>query len=676
MSDQSGNRLANAVSPYLIQHKDNPVHWWEWSDAALDEARATDRPILLSVGYAACHWCHVMAHESFEDPEVAAVMNRLYVNVKVDREERPEIDQLYMTALQAMGEQGGWPMTIFLTPDGRPFFGGTYFPKRASHGRPGFVQLLEAVATAWQDRREELDGSATAILDRLSGFLSTTAEAGRLDTLGVAPAAGRIIQLTDPVLGGFRGAPKFPNAPYMEVLARSSFEGGPATHRDAFVRTLRSLCSGGIYDHVGGGLHRYATDERWLVPHFEKMLYDNAQFLRHLGWAYRASGDVLFRTRIDETVDWLAREMRVKGGGLAASLDADSLDATGHPEEGAFYVWTEEEIDDVLGGADAAFKRAYGVTAGGNWEGKSILHRLHPGATSADPDFAKARNRLLDARAERTRPGRDDKVLADWNGMAIRALAEAARATRNPRALEMAQDAFAYVSTHMIVDGRLRHAARNGRTAGLALSTDYGTLIQAAVAMFATTLDSSYLDRASFFAAELERWHADGTGGHYLNPSDSSDVPIRLRGDHDEAVPSGTATVIEGLSMLAQATGSIEIAERAEQAALLAAGRLGEGAGGAPGIVSAAGRLRRGSELCIIGDPADPGFIAMVDLARARVDLDRLDLITDAPEKLPAYMPLAAVHPSRLPAAYICEDRVCRAPVYDAAALQALLGEG
>ncbi|HDZ74168.1 MAG TPA: thioredoxin domain-containing protein [Aurantimonas coralicida] len=676
MSDARDNRLGDAVSPYLLQHRDNPVDWREWSDATLAEARALDRPILLSVGYAACHWCHVMAHESFEDEGVAAAMNRDFVNVKVDREERPDIDHLYMTALQAMGEQGGWPMTMFLTPDGQPFFGGTYFPKDARYGRPGFTQVLEAIAKAWREKRADLTTSAGAISGRLSEFLSRSAAPGPLADLDLAGPAERIGQMIDPAQGGLRGAPKFPNAPFMEILARSAFETGSPKHRQAFLKTIRALSLGGIYDHLGGGLHRYSTDDRWLVPHFEKMLYDNAQFLRHLGWAYRMTGDDLFRSRIDETIGWLQREMRVDGGGLAASLDADSPNADGHSEEGAFYVWSAGQIEGLLGDRAAPFKAAFDVGETGNWEGHSILHRLHPGATSSDPDFAAERRMLLEKRADRPRPGRDDKVLADWNGLMIRALAEIGSALGNDDALALARDAFDFVVQDMIVDGRLRHAARAGRTTGLALSSDYGALIQAAVALFAATLDARYLDRARWFADELERWHTDGDGGHYLNASDASDVMIRLRGDQDDAIPGGTALVIEGLAMLAQASGAIEIGERAERAALLAAGRIGQGAAGFPGIVAATGRLRRGSELCVIGTPDDPGFPEMLAKAHQSVDLDRLDLVLADPDRLPEQLPTAAMRPLRRPAAYLCEGRVCRPPVYDDAALaKALSGD-
>ena len=675
------NQLGDAVSPYLLQHEHNPVAWRQWSGEALGEAKARDCPILLSVGYAACHWCHVMAHESFEDAAVASVMNRLFVNVKVDREERPDIDHLYMSALHAMGEQGGWPMTMFLTPDGRPFFGGTYFPKEPRYGRPGFVQVMEAIAKAWHERRDEIEQSAGTIAGHLQSviggtFGEGTTPSGALRKLDLEASATRIGGLIDPARGGMKGAPKFPNAPFMEILARSAFETGEEAHLAAFLKTTRALAEGGIYDHLGGGLHRYSTDDRWLVPHFEKMLYDNAQFLRHLTWAFRATGDALFRRRIEETVGWLDREMRLDGGGLAASLDADSLDAHGHAEEGAFYVWRDEEVDALLGADAETLKRAYDVSAAGNWEGKSILHRLHPGARSDDPNFAEARAKLLAAREKRSRPGRDDKVLADWNGLAIRALCEVFHTTGDGRALDMAKGAFAFVTGEMVEAGRLRHAARDGRTAGLALSSDYGALISAAAALFAATLQSNYLDRGLWLADELERWHGDGEGGHTLNAEDSADVLFRLRGDQDEAVPSATSLVIEGLAMLGQVTGRIAVTEAAERAAERAAGRIGDNVFGHPGIVAAARRLTRGSELAVFGAAGEDAREAMRRAALASVDLDRLDLSAASPDDLPAQLAIAGIRPERLPAALLCEARVCRAPVFSAGDLAGLLKPG
>ena len=430
----SENRLANETSPYLLQHRHNPVAWWPWGAEALAEAKRAGKPILLSVGYAACHWCHVMAHESFEDETTAAVMNRLFVNIKVDREERPDIDQIYMAALHHLGEQGGWPLTMFLTPDGEPVWGGTYFPKTARYGRPAFVDLLEEVARLFRDEPARIEQNRAAMMKALGEKARPQGRVviGPAELDSVAVAMGRAI---DPVNGGFGRAPKFPQCAMLEVLWRAGLRRGETRFFDLVEHSLEHMCEGGIYDHLGGGFSRYAVDEKWLVPHFEKMLYDNAQLLELLVLAHGRSARSLFRRRAGETVGWLAREMTAAGGAFCASLDADS-----EGEEGKFYVWSRDEIETVLGPPDADFfARHYDVTAPGNFEGHNILNRLaglpatqsegshpHDNRPPDEPDedrLAQLRQKLLAAREHRVRPGLDDKVLADWNGLMIAALA-------------------------------------------------------------------------------------------------------------------------------------------------------------------------------------------------------------------------------------------------------------
>ena len=543
------NLLAGETSPYLRQHADNPVHWRPWSRAALDEAQAQGRPILLSIGYAACHWCHVMAHESFEDEAVAAVMNRLFVNIKVDREERPDIDQIHMAALQAMGEQGGWPLTMFLTSDARPFWGGTYFPKVARYGRPGFVAVLEAVADTWRERRDELDRSAGALSAHVAGELAPTPTDMAAKTSGLEPFAEAIHAMIDRDKGGLRGAPKFPNAPMMQVLRLSWQRNGIAAHRDAVVASLRAMLSGGIYDHIGGGLCRYSTDAEWLVPHFEKMLYDNAQLMDLAGWAYAETGDELFRIRIEETIAWLGREMLVAGGGFASSLDADS-----DGEEGRFYLWTRDEIVAVLGKDDAErFLDVYELAQPSQWEGDPILHRLSsPGLGPADTDAAlrAMKARLLEARNRRNSPGRDDKILVDWNGLAIAALAGAARQFARHDWLELAKDAFRFVAES--ADGeRLPHSIAAGRRLFPGLASDYGAMISAAVALSEATGDGTYLEKARRWQDALDRWHGDEDGiGHYLTAVDALDVPMRIRGESTRGAV-GDCPIVETMTRLA-----------------------------------------------------------------------------------------------------------------------------
>src|SRR5712671_1931022 len=459
-SEIGRNRLGEETSPYLLQHKDNPVQWQPWGPDALSAAKAEDKPILLSVGYAACHWCHVMAHESFEKPEIAALMNDLFVNIKVDREERPDLDAIYMNALHLMGEQGGWPLTMFLTPDGEPFWGGTYLPPEPRWGRPSFPQVLTSIANAYRDKREDVTKNVAALRDGLRRLEQP--EPGE----DIAPElfdsiAERLLREVDPLNGGIGTAPKFPQCGVFELLWRAWKRTRQEPYRDAVLRSLTTIGQGGIYDHLGGGYARYATDARWLVPHFEKMLYDNAELVSLLTLVWQETRDPLYATRVAETIGWLEREMTGPEGGFFSSLDADS-----EHEEGKFYVWSEAEIDQVLGKHAAVFKRFYDVSAEGNWEEKNILNRLrHPALADAETEaeLAWCRELLFKTREPRVRPGLDDKVLADWNGLMIAALAEAGLAFERPECIALAERAFAFIQKEMTGgDGRLRHSWRAG----------------------------------------------------------------------------------------------------------------------------------------------------------------------------------------------------------------------
>ena len=452
------NRLAHETSPYLLQHKDNPVDWWPWGPDALAEAKRSDKPILLSVGYAACHWCHVMAHESFEDAATAAVMNELFVNIKVDREERPDIDQIYMSALHHLGEQGGWPLTMFLTPAGEPIWGGTYFPEHVAL-RPAGLRRRAARDRAIVPRGAAKDRAEPRRLDG-RGSPKRRGQAARA-TIGVAEldnAARQLGGLIDPVNGGTRGAPKFPQAALFELLWRGGLRTGEARYFAAVEITLDHICEGGIYDHLGGGFSRYSVDERWLVPHFEKMLYDNAQLLELLAIAHQRNGKPLYRQRAQETVAWLKREMTTGEGAFSASLDADS-----EGEEGKFYVWSYDEVIGTLGREDGEFfARHYDVTPAGNFEGHNIINRLKPQPRGDEDEvrLAALRAKLLAVRDLRVRPGLDDKVLADWNGLMIAALANASLMLGEPSWRDMAERAFDFVARTMTRGDRLGHSWR------------------------------------------------------------------------------------------------------------------------------------------------------------------------------------------------------------------------
>ena len=562
---EDANLLGDETSPYLLQHAHNPVHWRPWGAAALSEAAAADKPILLSIGYAACHWCHVMAHESFEDPQTAALMNAMFVNIKVDREERPDIDHLFMSALHALGEQGGWPLTMFLTPDGSPFWGGTYFPPEPRWGRPSFRQVLQGVAAAYREDDKMVAQNTGALRRHLQQ--QSAAQSGDLPTpTHLDAVANAYLRLNDAEQGGLRGAPKFPNAPIFRFLWQNAFRTGDPAGQDVLHLMLQRMSQGGIYDHLGGGFSRYSTDAVWLVPHFEKMLYDNAQLLELLAFAHAHRPSDLYAARAAETVGWLTRDMtaeQVDGcAAFAASEDADS-----EGEEGKFYVWTDAEIDSLVGADAASFKRAYDVTPGGNWEGHTILRRVTPeGSAEEEAALARARSILLSARAQRVRPGRDDKVLADWNGLAIAALARAASVFERPEWLARAREAFGFVMTQMgAPDGRVQHAWRLGRVTAAGLLDDQAAMARAALALREATGEATYLAEAEQIIAATQAHFSDDHGGFYTTADDAADVPLaRPRTAADNATPAGVGLLAEVLARLFHLTGDTAWGARTE----------------------------------------------------------------------------------------------------------------
>jgi hypothetical protein len=666
----AANLLADSTSPYLIQHAGNPVHWRPWGPAALAEAAATGKPILLSVGYAACHWCHVMAHESFEDEAVAAVMNRLYVNIKVDREERPDIDQIYMAALHALGEQGGWPLTMFLTPDGGPIWGGTYFPKEPRYGRPGFVQLLESIAAFVRDKPDQVAANRAALTDAIR---ARATEAAPLTRGLIDSAAERLLGIMDKDLGGPRGAPKFPNPPLLQLLWRAGGRTGEPDYRASVLLTLRRMSQGGIYDHLGGGFARYSVDDRWLVPHFEKMLYDNAQLLDLLALAFAETRDPLFRERIEETVGWIAREMTTPEGGFASSLDADS---EGH--EGRFYVWSEAEIEDALGEGARDFCRAYDVTARGNWEGVSILNRSHRPARLddvAEATLAGQRQRLLDRRASRIRPGLDDKVLADWTAMTIAALARAGTSLDRPDWLEMARRAYGFVTGAMTRGDRIGHSWRAGRLVFPGLSSDAAAMIGAALALHRATLDPAYLADARRFAAALDRHHWDAAeGGYYLTASDAEALIVRPKSPLDEAVPNPNGVMAEQLVRLWILTGEDAWRERADRLLAAFSGELPRNVFATASLFNALDTRLEPVELVIVAPPGTDA-LPLVRIASESTNLRLVALVVDGAAALPAGHPAegrAAVDGRAT--AYLCRGGTCSLPVTTPEALAGLIG--
>jgi uncharacterized protein YyaL (SSP411 family) len=548
------NRLAQATSPYLLQHQPNPVEWWEWGEAAFAEARRTNRPVLLSIGYAACHWCHVMAHESFENPETAAVMNELFVNIKVDREERPDVDHLYMSALQLLGQQGGWPLTMFLDPAGQPFWGGTYFPPEPRFGRPGFRQILQSIADLYRSDPGRIRQNTETITTHLRGSAGRERGAPSFTPDLFDRIGAQLKGVFDAEKGGLRGAPKFPNPPILEHLLRYARRAGGREAGDLFALTLDRMARGGIHDHLGGGFARYSVDEHWLVPHFEKMLYDNAQLLELYAAGAAWFDNPAFADAADGIVAWLEREMLVEGRALASSLDADS-----EGEEGRFYVWDLAEIREVLGADAAAFGLAYDVTASGNFEGHTILNRLDtpPVPAAEEERLAVSRETLLRRRATRVRPGTDDKVLADWNGLMIAALVRAATILDRPAWIDMAERAFVFVSETMRDGSGLAHSYRAGATVAPGFALDHAAMMRAALALYEARGGTEYLDHARRWRDHLMTFYRDpATGRLAMTSSNAATLIARPAPTNDDAVPNANGVFCEALVRLAQLTGS------------------------------------------------------------------------------------------------------------------------
>ncbi len=661
------NRLGEATSPYLLQHRDNPVHWQPWDAAALAAARAEDKPILLSIGYAACHWCHVMAHESFENPQIADQMNAQFVSIKVDREERPDLDQIYQHALALLGQHGGWPLTMFLTPAGEPFWGGTYFPPEARHGRPGLPEVLDGVSRIWRSERDKVVGNIDALKEALAG-LARPAAGPAVTAAAREQTARRLVQAFDTIHGGLGGAPKFPQAPVLDLLWRHALATGDAAARHAVLHTLTNICQGGIYDHLGGGFARYAVDAFWLVPHFEKMLYDNAQLLGLLADAYADGQNPLFRARAVETVGWLEREMLVEDV-FASSLDADS-----EGEEGRYYVWDAAEIDRLLGEAAPRFRLAYGVTDGGNWEGRTVLNRLpQPGLLSADQEagLRTSADLLLAARAGRVPPGRDDKVLADWNGLMIAALARAAGVFERPDWLERAERAFGFITGTMMTGDRLAHSWRAGRMLGLAFLDDYASMAAAALALFEHGAEQGYLRQAERWIERLDADYLDPeAGGYFQVPVAASDVLVRAKNAQDGPTPAANGVLLGVLARLHLLTGERRYLERAGQLRTAFAGEVARNPAAHAALLSATLWLDQPVQMVTIGALADPACQALRRVALAAA-LPAATLLSLPPgQALPAGHPaLGKTQVDARPTVYVCPGQTCRLPITDPAEL-------
>jgi uncharacterized protein YyaL (SSP411 family) len=712
---QHANHLVHETSPYLLQHAHNPVEWYPWGEEAFTRARAEDKPVLLSVGYAACHWCHVMAHESFEDEAIARLMNELFVSIKVDREERPDVDGLYMDAVQAMTGQGGWPMTVFLTPNGAPFYGGTYFPPRDHAGMPGFPTLLRRIAGFYHTRRDEVERQAQAFRDfyQQNSARTLPLPAGLdLATGAVEPgvldaAASRLLGQMDAVHGGFGRAPKFPHAMGLDFLLRVAHrwrlavpavlgEDGRAVEREdddstpdprlmPLLRlTLDRMAEGGMYDQVGGGFHRYSTDERWLVPHFEKMLYDNALLARTYLAAWQFTGEPRHRRICEEVLEYVRREMTDPAGGFYATQDADS-----EGQEGKFYVWSRDELRDLLGADDfPVIERRWGVSARGNFEGRNILHVARPpAAVAAETGLTeeqvhaavdRARSTLYAARATRVWPGRDDKVIAAWNGLMLRAMADAARALDREEYRHAAVANADFLLTALVRDGRLLRTWRAGQAKLDAYLEDYAAVANGLLSTYEATGDARWFAAARRLAdAFLDRFWDEATEGFFDTGRDHEILIGRPRELTDNATPSGTSLAVECLLRLAAVTGDQVYRERAARVLLPLARPIAEQPSAFGHLLSALddfiGPLW---EIAVVGAPDDPATRALLGVVNGRY-LPRSVVAAGAPgdQAPPEMVPLLADRTllRGRPAAYVCQGFACQAPVTEPQQLAAEL---
>jgi uncharacterized protein YyaL (SSP411 family) len=677
------NRLAGETSPYLLQHADNPVDWYPWGEDALERARREDKPILLSIGYAACHWCHVMERESFEDPDTAALMNEHFVSIKVDREERPDLDAIYMDAVQAMTGHGGWPLTAFLTPDGRPFYAGTYYPNEDRHGLPAFRRVLEGIAETWRTRRTEIDEQGARVVAAIARPTQLAESRDPLSDEVALQAVRGLRAAFDRRWGGIGGAPKFPQSMTLEFLLRRHLRGDPDA-LDMVTTTLDRMAAGGMYDQVGGGFHRYSTDERWHVPHFEKMLYDNALLARLYVHAWLVTRNDRHRRVAVETCDYLLREMRHPDGGFFSSQDADSEGA-----EGRFFVWS---WDELLAVASEPAAIALGATPSGNWEGTNVLWRPAPIEAVADElevDAAgleeaviRARRDLFEIRERRVRPATDDKVLTAWNGLAISALAEAGRALAEPSYVEAAVRAAEFVLGRLRAgDGRLLRSWREGRGGRPGFADDHALMAEACLVLYETTFELRWFTEARALADDLVRlFHDADRGGFFQTGSDAESLVVRPKDLYDNAVPSGNSAAADVLLRLAHLTGEPDD-ERWGASALRLVRDAMAGAPSGFGRALCALELYLGPvrEVAIVGDPAADATRALVAEVTERRFLPNHVLAVGAPDDLPARDAVALLaERTQLdgrPTAYVCERFTCKLPVSDPGALAAQLAD-
>ncbi|MBL8182493.1 MAG: thioredoxin domain-containing protein [Blastocatellia bacterium] len=656
------NRLIDETSPYLLQHAHNPVDWYPWGDEAFERAKAEDKPVLVSIGYSACHWCHVMEHESFEDEAVAAVQNEHFVNIKVDMEERPDVDQIYMNFVQMTTGRGGWPMNVFITPDKQPFFGGTYFPPSPRFGMPSWQQILISIAEAWRERRDEIEQSVTQIVGELRR-MSIVEAGGGLSAELLDAACASHVRTFDAINGGFGGAPKFPAAMSLEFLLRYHKRTGDVKALEMVTFSLDKMACGGIYDQIGGGFHRYAVDSIWLVPHFEKMLYDNAQLARVYLHAYQVTQVDFYKRIAIEILDYIEREMLNESGGFYSTQDADS-----EGEEGKFFVWSPEEIAQVLGSKDAKlFCEAYDITKGGNFEGHNILNLREASSERPLADLCK---KLFDYREKRVKPGRDEKVLTAWNGLMLAAFADAAGVLGNGPYLEIAKNNAAFIKRELKIGDRLLRTWKDGRAKLNGYVEDYANVADGLLELFKVTGDASYLADAKELADVMitEFWDEEN-GGFFFTSHDHEELIVRNKDLWDNATPSGNSVAADVLLRLAKLTGEEKYERFSVTTLRIASSQIKRHPQGFGRTLSALEfRLGRGKEIVIFGESGNEIERDVMESYRPH---DIIVSLRNSIPEVPLTKDRAMV--DELPTAYVCEDFICKRPVTSVVELRAVL---
>ncbi len=683
MEHKHTNRLSRETSPYLLQHAHNPVDWYPWSEEAFAKAQQENKPILLSIGYSACHWCHVMEHESFENEKIAALMNELFVNIKVDREERPDLDEIYMNAVQMLTGRGGWPMTMFLTPDRKPFYGGTYFPPEDRQGMPGFPRVLMGVSQAYRDRPEDVEKSVTQILAALQRMSESQETTKDFSKSIIAEGADKVARAYDADNGGLGQAPKFPNPGVYELFLRHYSRSKDARFLEMVVHTLTKMAQGGIYDHLGGGFHRYSVDAKWLVPHFEKMLYDNAQLVRIYAHAYTITREPLFKSVVDETVAYLLREMLHREGGFYSTQDADS-----EGEEGKFFVWTEDEVKRVLGEADAEiFCRVYDVGEPGNFEGKSILHPILTVEQASklfrrDPAeiealVANAKRKLFGEREKRIKPFRDEKIITAWNGLMLSGLAEAIKVSNSPGAIDAAKQTVDFIFAKMFRDGFLFHTYKDGQAKFFGYLDDYSFLAIGLLDLYEAVFDRDYLDRAVQLADVMlsEFWDERG-GGFFFTGKSHEQLISRAKPIFDASVPSGNAMATQLLLRLHHFTGKEVYRARAEKVLRSYYDAMESQPFGFAHMLCAVDFYITGAqEIVIVGNAPETAAQELITAIHSLYLPNKVIQFAAPGSSLAQISPLLErkTQIDGKPTVYVCRNFTCSAPVTNASEVKALL---